>query len=391
MCNRAHKSCPDVNFGIGEKIRASQLLQQQEVATAGVASAGISSRSQQLPCQQRESATGVSLSLSVAGVGSRSQPLPCHFGQRSRLFGLPWRDCRAPEMAVLQFLWWGLEDRSCGNFRPYQCVGQLILDNQELLSRCLSPEKQEGLTVGYIPGLFSKHCHPTYRDGYQHIKNYRNELQKIHNAVASNQGLSSCLTVQKVDVPLSQRKSPRGLSQEETKSLSGKQEKSSSLKETLSNFLETEPDDPEEREQLRIYHRNHEYILEKLQVIFMLLCGITSMKAVDLKTLKPLSQEQVKIFTKDILIGKKSICYFVPPPSYIKKTSHYSEGPALEDLQFITPENTWESLLNEKALCFRKSGFTSSILSTISNLLTYSSTASVILGSPFFMLQYIKK
>nr|XP_023828447.1 uncharacterized protein LOC111953426 isoform X1 [Salvelinus alpinus] len=82
--------------------------------------------------------------------------------------------------------------------------------------------------------------------------------------------------------------------------------------------------DPEEEENLqRIQYRKQKLFSEKLQWVYMVLCGISHMRNKDLKTLVPLNSSYVNVIMKDTektnIILKQSHSYYNPP---VNPTGH---------------------------------------------------------------------
>ncbi|XP_023995079.1 uncharacterized protein [Salvelinus sp. IW2-2015] len=115
----------------------------------------------------------------------------------------------------------------------------------------------------------------------------------------------------------------------------------------LSMSMNQQALDPEEEENLqRIQYRKQKLFSEKLQWIYMVLCGISHMRNRDLKTLVPLNSSYVNIIMKDTektnILLKQSHSYN-PPLNYTKQLVSL----ATEDCHSIS-RDVWDTFISHQ-------------------------------------------
>ncbi|XP_069046932.1 uncharacterized protein [Lepisosteus oculatus] len=251
---------------------------------------------------------------------------------------------------------------SNGFFTPadkaYQNVGTVSLDNVDLFSYCLTSEDQEQLrkqlekkyvkTAGSSVTLskFSqekakkdekvkpptKMIHLQASNGFFLLKTYLEEMVWMKHALHTGRPLAANPSFSAKKILSSKTPSEQNLSGSKD---SGK---------TCTMSINTQAIDPEEEYRLRnVSIRKQEHVAEKLQWIYMMLCGITNMKNRDLKTMVPLSPAYVKGIMKETEILPRSSASSIPPPNTKRQQRSFSL--ASEDSQSITPD-IWETFIH---------------------------------------------
>ncbi|XP_031650391.1 uncharacterized protein LOC109908236 isoform X5 [Oncorhynchus kisutch] len=160
-------------------------------------------------------------------------------------------------------------------------------------------------------------------NGFLHLKQYLKEMSSMRQALNTGRPLVICLRDQDRLPPLPKKTSPRSTNDK----IAADIECTMSIKQHA----------PAEEEILRrIKFRRDEHIIEKLQWIYKILCGLTNMRNRDLKTLLPLASGYVNIIMKDtdktnILLKNSQRCLIPFAP---------------EDMN-INPD-LWESFINHQ-------------------------------------------
>ncbi|XP_035596034.1 uncharacterized protein LOC118360755 isoform X5 [Oncorhynchus keta] len=171
-------------------------------------------------------------------------------------------------------------------------------------------------------------------NGFLHLKQYLKEMSSMRQAVNTGRPLVICLRDQDRLPPLPKKTSPRSTNDK----IAADIECTMSIKQHA----------PAEEEILRagniifyvlyrrIKFRRDEHIIEKLQWIYKILCGLTNMRNRDLKTLLPLASGYVNIIMKDtdktnVLLKNSQRCLIPFAP---------------EDMN-INPD-LWESFINHQ-------------------------------------------
>eukprot|EP00062_Callorhinchus_milii_P005550 gi/632945307/ref/XP_007887978.1/ PREDICTED: uncharacterized protein LOC103176330 [Callorhinchus milii] len=216
--------------------------------------------------------------------------------------------------------------------KPYRCLGNVILDNQDLFAPHLTSEDQINLKnileskygekqlqnrliqerAEQLPILFQKDLWKQ-QNGFIHIKRYLNQTDWIRNAMNTGQPLSHCL--QEVDhifsasrklasfrvLPVVQSKVNSGAARAKWKKLVyattilGRKKKENIL------LLGDIPSDLEDEDTIkRIQARRREHFIEKLKIIYSVLCGLLNMRCRDLKRSTPLSSDYIQYLMKDL-------------------------------------------------------------------------------------------
>ncbi|XP_021418389.2 uncharacterized protein LOC110489796 isoform X3 [Oncorhynchus mykiss] len=216
--------------------------------------------------------------------------------------------------------------------KPYKTVGMLSSDNVDLFSTWLTSEDQESLKThwdkkfgkksggGVISSKFTQEkakkenvtappMESQTLDGFLQLKHYLREMASIRRALHAGRPLICCLRDQDKQSSL-MTSCDRAMSAD---------------KETVPPTpmtMNQQALDPEEEENLqRIQYRKQKLFSEKLQWIYMVLCGISHMRNKDLKTLVPLNSNYVNVIMKDTektkIILKQSHSYYNPPVNAI--------------------------------------------------------------------------
>ncbi|XP_024231938.1 uncharacterized protein LOC112216285 isoform X5 [Oncorhynchus tshawytscha] len=160
-------------------------------------------------------------------------------------------------------------------------------------------------------------------NGFLHLKQYLKEMSSMRQALNTGRPLVICLRDQDRLPPLPKKTSPRSTNDK----IAADIECTMSIKQHA----------PAEEEILRrIKFRRDEHIIEKLQWIYKILCGLTNMRNRDLKTLLPLASGYVNIIMKDtdktnVLLKNSQRCLIPFAP---------------EDMN-INPD-LWESFINHQ-------------------------------------------
>ncbi|XP_014002329.1 uncharacterized protein isoform X3 [Salmo salar] len=160
-------------------------------------------------------------------------------------------------------------------------------------------------------------------NGFLHLKQYLKEMSSMRQALNTGRPLVICLRDQDRLPPLPKKTSPRSTNDK----IAADIECTMSIKQHA----------PAEEEILRrIKFRRDEHIIEKLQWIYKILCGLTNMRNRDVKTLLPLTSGYVNIIMKDtdktnVLLKNSQRCLIPFAP---------------EDMN-INPD-LWESFINHQ-------------------------------------------
>ncbi|XP_036844509.1 uncharacterized protein LOC110532594 isoform X2 [Oncorhynchus mykiss] len=160
-------------------------------------------------------------------------------------------------------------------------------------------------------------------NGFLHLKQYLKEMSSMRQALNTGRPLVICLRDQDRLPPIPKKTSPRSTNDK----IAADIECTMSIKQHA----------PAEEEILRrIKFRRDEHIIEKLQWIYKILCGLTNMRNRDLKTLLPLASGYVNIIMKDtdktnVLLKNSQRCLIPFAP---------------EDMN-INPD-LWESFINHQ-------------------------------------------
>ncbi|XP_064778499.1 uncharacterized protein LOC135504121 isoform X4 [Oncorhynchus masou masou] len=160
-------------------------------------------------------------------------------------------------------------------------------------------------------------------NGFLHLKQYLKEMSSMRQALNTGRPLVICLRDQDRLPPLPKKTSPRSTNDK----IAADIECTMSIKQHA----------PAKEEILRrIKFRRDEHIIEKLQWIYKILCGLTNMRNRDLKTLLPLASGYVNIIMKDtdktnVLLKNSQRCLIPFAP---------------EDMN-INPD-LWESFINHQ-------------------------------------------
>nr|XP_046200334.1 uncharacterized protein LOC124032187 isoform X1 [Oncorhynchus gorbuscha] len=160
-------------------------------------------------------------------------------------------------------------------------------------------------------------------NGFLHLKQYLKEMSSMRQALNTGRPLVICLRDQDRLPPLPKKTSPRSTNDK----IAADIECTMSIKQHA----------PAEEDILRrIQFRRDEHIIEKLQWIYKILCGLTNMRNRDLKTLLPLASGYVNIIMKDtdktnVLLKNSQRCLIPFAP---------------EDMN-INPD-LWESFINHQ-------------------------------------------
>ncbi|CAB1341174.1 unnamed protein product [Coregonus sp. 'balchen'] len=215
--------------------------------------------------------------------------------------------------------------------KPYKTVGRLYSDNIDLFSSWLTSEDQESLKEENVRALPVESL-----NGFIQLKQYMREMASIRRALHTGRPLIYCLRDQDKQSSLMKKPVPP---------------KTPSDKETvppLPMSMNQQALDPEEEENLqRIQYRKQKLFSEKLQWIYMVLCGISHMRNRDLKTLVPLNSSYVNIIMKDTektkILLKQSHGYYNPPLNYTRRLVSL----APEDCHSIT-RDVWETFISHQ-------------------------------------------
>ncbi|KAM4688987.1 uncharacterized protein O3C94_007102 [Discoglossus pictus] len=207
--------------------------------------------------------------------------------------------------------------------------------------------------VKEIAVKLSNQRHPQCCTGFLFIQDYLDELQFLRTAVMSGCPISVSLEELRNSPAVLRKKKPsRQTDPEETMYIHGGTNSKASVMElckqrrkTLSQLLQMDIWEPDDRENLKkVYIKNVEHMMEKLETIYRLLTGIIQMRNKDLKSMKILEQDYVtSLMTEPPLEKKKMSTASLPP---VLKKRHYSE-PLLEVIA-DSPGGTWESMFAPK-------------------------------------------
>ncbi|XP_042154668.1 uncharacterized protein LOC112216528 isoform X2 [Oncorhynchus tshawytscha] len=277
--------------------------------------------------------------------------------------------------------------------KPYKTVGRLYSDNVDLFSTWLTSEDQKSLKTqwdkkfGKNTVISSKFTQEKTKkeenvrappvenlNGFLQLKQYMREMVSIRRALHTGRPLIYCLRDQ--DKPLLLMKKPVPPKTPCDRAISGWSPKaqsrmnysallrrhstmlttcspsdpsvSSADKETIPPLsMYQQALDPEEEENLqRIQYRKQKLFSEKLQWIYMVLCGISHMRNRDLKTLVPLNSSYVNIIMKDTektnILLKQSHSYN-PPLNYTRQLVSL----APEDCHSIS-RDVWDTFISHQ-------------------------------------------
>ncbi|XP_020362407.1 uncharacterized protein LOC109908236 isoform X9 [Oncorhynchus kisutch] len=181
-------------------------------------------------------------------------------------------------------------------------------------------------------------------NGFLHLKQYLKEMSSMRQALNTGRPLVICLRDQDRLPPLPKKTSPRSTNDK----IAADIECTMSIKQHA----------PAEEEILRrIKFRRDEHIIEKLQWIYKILCGLTNMRNRDLKTLLPLASGYVNIIMKDtdktnILLKNSQRCLipFAPedmninPDLWESFINHQDQEPKSPSAKFAGPKNRHDML-----------------------------------------------
>nr|XP_046211011.1 uncharacterized protein LOC124039157 isoform X2 [Oncorhynchus gorbuscha] len=242
--------------------------------------------------------------------------------------------------------------------KPYKTVGMVYSDNVDLFSTWLTSEDQESLKThwdkkfgkksggGVISSKFTQEkakkenvtappMESQTLDGFLQLKHYLREMASIRRALHAGRPLICCLRDQDKQSSL-MTSCDRAMSAD---------------KETVPPTpmtMNQQALDPEEEENLqRIQYRKQKLFSEKLQWIYMVLCGISHMRNKDLKTLVPLNSNYVNVIMKDTektkIILKQSHSYYNPPVNAIGRLVSL----APDDCHNGTPD-VWDTFIGHQ-------------------------------------------
>ncbi|KAK6293245.1 hypothetical protein J4Q44_G00367460 [Coregonus suidteri] len=245
--------------------------------------------------------------------------------------------------------------------KPYKTVGRLYSDNIDLFSSWLTSEDQESLKTQWDKKLgkntvfSSKSTQEKAKkeenvralpveslNGFIQLKQYMREMASIRRALHTGRPLIYCLRDQDKQSSLMKKPVPPKTPCDRAMAAD---------KETvppLPMSMNQQALDPEEEENLqRIQYRKQKLFSEKLQWIYMVLCGISHMRNRDLKTLVPLNSSYVNIIMKDTektkILLKQSHGYYNPPLNYTRRLVSL----APEDCHSIT-RDVWETFISHQ-------------------------------------------
>ncbi|XP_052339904.1 uncharacterized protein LOC118360540 isoform X2 [Oncorhynchus keta] len=239
--------------------------------------------------------------------------------------------------------------------KPYKTVGRLYSDNVDLFSTWLTSEDQKSLKTqwdkkfGKNTVISSKFTQEKTKkeenvrappvenlNGFLQLKQYMREMVSIRRALHTGRPLIYCLRDQ--DKPLLLMKKP----------VPPKTPCDRAISETVPPLsMYQQALDPEEEENLqRIQYRKQKLFSEKLQWIYMVLCGISHMRNRDLKTLVPLNSSYVNIIMKDTektnVLLKQSHSYN-PPLNYTRQLVSL----APEDCHSVS-RDVWDTFISHQ-------------------------------------------
>ncbi|XP_020364221.2 uncharacterized protein LOC109909612 [Oncorhynchus kisutch] len=244
--------------------------------------------------------------------------------------------------------------------KPYKTVGRLYSDNVDLFSTWLTSEDQKSLKTqwdkkfGKNTVISSKFTQEKTKkeenirappvenlNGFLQLKQYMREMVSIRRALHTGRPLIYCLRDQ--DKPLLLMKKPVPPKTPCDRAISADKE----TVPPLSMSMNQQALDPEEEENLqRIQYRKQKLFSEKLQWIYMVLCGISHMRNRDLKTLVPLNSSYVNIIMKDTektnILLKQSHSYN-PPLNYTRQLVSL----APEDCHSIS-RDVWDTFISHQ-------------------------------------------
>nr|XP_046200339.1 uncharacterized protein LOC124032187 isoform X5 [Oncorhynchus gorbuscha] len=181
-------------------------------------------------------------------------------------------------------------------------------------------------------------------NGFLHLKQYLKEMSSMRQALNTGRPLVICLRDQDRLPPLPKKTSPRSTNDK----IAADIECTMSIKQHA----------PAEEDILRrIQFRRDEHIIEKLQWIYKILCGLTNMRNRDLKTLLPLASGYVNIIMKDtdktnVLLKNSQRCLipFAPedmninPDLWESFINHQDQEPKSPSAKFAGPKNRHDML-----------------------------------------------
>ncbi|XP_038652789.1 uncharacterized protein LOC119965893 isoform X1 [Scyliorhinus canicula] len=274
----------------------------------------------------------------------------------------------------------------CGFFtplaKPYRGLGTVITNSQDLFTPYMSFEQQRQLRkimekrsedksiikiVQAKPEQMKKPQAPSAeqskrQNGYFHIHEYLEENKWITNAMHTGKPLSLCL--KELDEMYAE-----ALRQKEFGTLTMAQEKSRRYSRkpvdepvpfsTLRNkaarrykecglLTQQIPKDLDQEEQLESIHaRRREYINEKLQTIYSLLCGVVNMKCKDLKRFMPLPLPYVEFLLEGPEEGENPFPLGLSQLLRINRQKMTKCYPSmhLDAKELRTPELAWKTFL----------------------------------------------
>ncbi|XP_063063296.1 uncharacterized protein LOC134455879 isoform X2 [Engraulis encrasicolus] len=196
--------------------------------------------------------------------------------------------------------------------KPYRSVGLLHTDNVDLFSSWLTPEELSGLKAQWDKKFGGKKAGNTITsskfnqekakkdesvaqgpvedmrvgNGVVQLRQYLREMGAIQNTLRSGHPLVLCLWEQ--DGTLQAKSSSHRVPSADAEAL-----------KPVSLCLNEQMDPEDQARQQRANVRNQQNLLEKLEWIHKILCGITHMRSRDLKTVVPLNCAYVNIIMKD--------------------------------------------------------------------------------------------
>ncbi|XP_069762916.1 uncharacterized protein [Narcine bancroftii] len=263
----------------------------------------------------------------------------------------------------------------CGFFtpvaKPYRSLGTVILDNQDLFASYINFEEQQQLKKimekkveeKLIQKIFEekteqgkKNQAPSteqskLQNGFYHIQKYREENKWISDVMHTGKTLSFCLKeldekyidskkyLESGTLPLIEEKpkAARRYSQrkifDESVSFSGLEKKAVKRNKECGPLLQIIPKDLEDKDQIKnIYARRREHVIEKLRMIYILLCGVVNMKCKDLKRFVQLPDSYVQFLLKEPQEGEN------PFPLGLTQLRRIHQQKMTKCYQFMTME-----------------------------------------------------
>ncbi|XP_072417093.1 uncharacterized protein [Chiloscyllium punctatum] len=268
---------------------------------------------------------------------------------------------------------------------PYRDLGAVVMDNQDLFAPYITTKQQQQLkkimekkfedkTIQKIVDIKAEQVKKSQapsaeqskkQNGYYYIHEYLNENKWITNAMHTGKPLSLCLKeLDDMYAEAKRQQQMRALSSPQERKLSVRQHSRRTADEpiplsTLRNkaakrykecglLTQPIPKDLDHEETLMNLHaRRRQYIIEKLETIYSLLCGVVNMKCKDLKRLMPMPITYVEFLLKGPEEGENPFPLGLSQLLRISRQKMTKCYPSilLTPKELRTPELIWKTFL----------------------------------------------